>query len=130
MDEERLQAPSIEGADAHGSLRSALLTILDTQMPKEPEGNQPTPVLVLGIDAAWTAHNPSGVALVQRATEGWECLALAPSYDAFLAIAIGEPIDVAVARYSATRQPKPTPLLPWGCQHGCSTSRPRRRRRT
>ena len=50
-DGERLQAPSIEGAKAHGSLRIALLTILDTQMPKEPEGNQPTPVLVRGIDA-------------------------------------------------------------------------------
>ena len=93
MDEERLQAPSIEGADAHGSLRSALLTILDTQMPKEPEGNQPTPVLVLGIDAAWTAHNPSGVALVQRAAEGWQCLALAPSSEAFFALAAGQPWD-------------------------------------
>ena len=51
--------------------------------------NQPDPDIVhcvLGIDAAWTAHNPSGVALVQRAAEGWQCLALAPSYDAFLAL--------------------------------------------
>ena len=49
--------------------------------------NQPDPdngQCVLGIDAAWTAHNPSGVALVQRAAEGWQCLALAPSYEAFL----------------------------------------------
>ena len=109
MDEERLQAPSIEGADAHGSLRSALLTILDTQMPKEPEGNQPTPVLVLGIDAAWTAHNPSGVALVQRAADGWQCLALAPSYDSFLAIAAGEPWDQG--RRAQGSEPDPEALL-------------------
>jgi predicted RNase H-like nuclease len=108
-DEERLQAPSIEGADAHGSLRSALLTILDTQMPKEPEGNQPTPVLVLGIDAAWTPHNPSGVALVQRAANGWQCLALAPSYDSFLAIAAGEAWDQS--RKAQGSEPDPAALL-------------------
>lgn len=50
---------------------------------------------VLGIDAAWTTHNPSGVALAQRAAEGWQCLALAPSYDSFLAIAAGEPLDTS-----------------------------------
>ena len=42
---------------------------------------------VLGIDVAWTAHHPSGVALVQRTTTGWSCLAVAPSYEAF----IGQP---------------------------------------
>ena len=42
---------------------------------------------VLGIDAAWTAHHPSGVALVQRTTTGWSCLAVATSYEAF----IGQP---------------------------------------
>ncbi|CRY92282.1 conserved hypothetical protein [Synechococcus sp. WH 8103] len=108
-DGERLQAPSIEGAKAHGSLRIALLTILDTQMPKEPEGNQPTPVQVLGIDAAWTAHNPSGVALVQRAADGWQCLALAPSYDSFLAIAAGEPWDQG--RKAQGSEPDPEALL-------------------
>ena len=56
--------------------------------------NQPDPdngQCVLGIDAAWTAHNPSGVALVHRAAEDWRCLSLAPSYNAFLALAAGQP---------------------------------------
>jgi predicted RNase H-like nuclease len=42
---------------------------------------------VLAIDAAWTAHEPSGVALVQRVGDTWTCRALAPSYDAFLSLA-------------------------------------------
>ena len=60
-------------------------------MARISEANQLPSALVLGIDAAWTAHNPSGVALVQRAEQGWRCLALAPSYDAFLALAAGHP---------------------------------------
>jgi len=39
---------------------------------------------VLGIDAAWTAPNPSGVALVSRQGGRWTCQALAPSYRSFL----------------------------------------------
>ena len=35
---------------------------------------------VLGIDAAWTTTNPSGVALVALVGERWRCVALAPSY--------------------------------------------------
>ena len=42
--------------------------------------------VVLGIDAAWTAHNPSGVALAVEATGGWRLAALAPSYSAFEAL--------------------------------------------
>jgi predicted RNase H-like nuclease len=49
--------------------------------------------LVLGIDAAWTAHQSSGVALVQRQGEFWRCLALAPSYSCFIALADGIPVD-------------------------------------
>jgi predicted RNase H-like nuclease len=41
-------------------------------------------VIVLGIDAAWTAGQPSGVALVRRSGRRWRCLALAPSYAAFV----------------------------------------------
>lgn len=48
---------------------------------------------MLGIDAAWTAHQPSGVALVQRLGECWRCLALAPSYSCFIALADGIPVD-------------------------------------
>ena len=47
-------------------------------MARISEANQLPSALVLGIDAAWTAHNPSGVALVQQAEQGWRCLALAP----------------------------------------------------
>ena len=39
--------------------------------------------VVLGIDAAWTAHNPSGVALATDTGEGWRLVAAAPSYAAF-----------------------------------------------
>ena len=48
---------------------------------------------VLGIDAAWTAHNPSGVALVRtNPDQRWECVALAPSYDAFVSVADGNSV--------------------------------------
>ena len=44
--------------------------------------------VVLGIDAAWTAGQPSGVALVRSARGRiWNCIALAPSYESFLTIA-------------------------------------------
>ena len=39
---------------------------------------------VLGIDAACTAHQPSGITLVQNTVSGWSCLAVAPGYDTFI----------------------------------------------
>jgi len=48
---------------------------------------------VLGIDAAWTDHQPSGVALVQQQGERWRCRAVTPSYASFLALAEGFPVD-------------------------------------
>ena len=78
-------------------------------MPREPLASQPPPALVLGIDAAWTAHNPSGVALLHRAAEGWQCLALAPSYEAFLALAAGQPWDQN--RKAQGSEPDPAALL-------------------
>lgn len=48
---------------------------------------------ILGIDAAWTATEPSGVALVRNSGSTWECLAVAPSYQSFLESAAGTPID-------------------------------------
>ena len=57
-----------------------------------------TPVaggLVLGIDAAWTAHQPSGVALVRQRGDAWSCAALAPSYQSFIDLAHGTPVDWA-----------------------------------
>lgn len=38
---------------------------------------------VLGIDAAWTAKNPSGVALVVAGENGWSLARVSPSYAAF-----------------------------------------------
>ena len=64
---------------------------------------------VLGIDAAWTAHNPSGVALVQRKAKGWQCLAVAPSYDSFLAEASGLPWDPE--QKATGSRPDPAALL-------------------
>ena len=55
------------------------------------EGSTPMEVdmtSVLGIDAAWTSKNPSGVALVRSQPGlGWECIALAPSYEDFINLA-------------------------------------------
>lgn len=46
----------------------------------------PSPAVVLGIDAAWGTREPSGVALVRRDIDGWHCLAVAPSYESFIAL--------------------------------------------
>ncbi len=64
---------------------------------------------ILGIDAAWTAHQPSGIALVQRTNAGWSCLALAPSYETFFAQASGQVCD-AQQKASGSR-PDPQALL-------------------
>jgi len=45
--------------------------------------------VILGIDAAWTAKNASGVALVVQGRRGWRCEALAASYQEFLKSAYG-----------------------------------------
>lgn len=50
---------------------------------------------VLGIDAAWTEKNPSGVALVCGSSDDWTCRALAPSYASFLASCQGTPVNWA-----------------------------------
>ena len=64
---------------------------------------------VLGIDAAWTAHQPSGIALVQNTGSGWSCLAVAPSHKAFIAQASGQPWD---PQQKATgSRPNPAALL-------------------
>ena len=44
--------------------------------------------IVLGIDAAWTIKEPSGIALIARATEGWRLLAAASSYQAFISASL------------------------------------------
>ena len=66
-------------------------------------------ICVLGIDAAWTAHHPSGVALVQRTTTGWSCLAVATSYEAFIAQASGRAWDPG--QKATGSRPDPATLL-------------------
>ena len=68
--------------------------------------NQTTADVVLGIDAAWTAHQPSGVALVQRKGSHWQCKALTPSYDSFLAYVSGQPQDPATKARGSEPDPK------------------------
>jgi predicted RNase H-like nuclease len=46
-------------------------------------------VSVLGIDAAWTLTQPSGVALVSKTSAGWALVAADSSYDAFYVRANG-----------------------------------------
>lgn len=38
---------------------------------------------VLGIDAAWTEKEPSGVALLMKNGERWHCVRVTPSYESF-----------------------------------------------
>lgn len=52
-------------------------------------------VAVLGIDAAWTEHEPSGIALLSEDAGGWRCVAVAPSYETFLVLAGGTPVPWA-----------------------------------
>ncbi len=56
---------------------------------------------VLGIDAAWTEKEPSGVSLLEGSPGGWRCVAVAPSYDSFLSLAEGTPVEWA-AKYAGT----------------------------
>ena len=48
---------------------------------------------ILAIDPAWTSGKPSGIALLRGAGRDWACIALAPSYAQFVALAEGTPID-------------------------------------
>lgn len=65
--------------------------------------------VVLGIDAAWTPHHPSGVALVRSRGSRWECIAVAPSYASFgervdwHARPAGAPVDCDALIATATR---------------------------
>ena len=51
-------------------------------------------VSILAIDAAWTATEPSGVALVSDEDKGtWVCRSVAPSYASFISLAKGCPVN-------------------------------------
>jgi predicted RNase H-like nuclease len=57
------------------------------------EGESATVSAILGIDAAWTAGRPSGVALLDEQGGRWHCVALAPSYAQFDGLAAGRAVD-------------------------------------
>jgi predicted RNase H-like nuclease len=58
------------------------------------QGAEPTVgMTILGIDAAWTTTEPSGVALVTFDGHQWVCRGLAPSYQQFSELAGGQPVD-------------------------------------
>jgi predicted RNase H-like nuclease len=48
---------------------------------------------VMGIDAAWTARQPSGVALCVERGGRWACRGVAPSYSEFVGCADGKRVD-------------------------------------
>jgi predicted RNase H-like nuclease len=62
---------------------------------------------LVALDAAWTATEPSGVALVQGGPAGWRCVAVAPSYDDFLAQAKGEATDWFSRKFTGTQPDVP-----------------------
>ena len=62
--------------------------------------------LILGIDAAWTATEPSGVALVSHASGQWRCLAVAPSYNSFVALAASNAVDWTARPLASAPDPK------------------------
>lgn len=64
------------------------------------------PKAVLGIDAAWTLTNPTGLALVTDRGEGWELADIAGSYKDFLAI----PGDPPILRHQGS-VPDPAALI-------------------
>ena len=58
---------------------------------------------VLGIDAAWTGTQPSGVALAEETERGWRLKAVASSYARFEALAGLAPEHSCAARDEARR---------------------------
>jgi predicted RNase H-like nuclease len=48
---------------------------------------------ILALDPAWTATEPSGVALLTQVKDRWKCVALSPSYSQFVDLANGTPVD-------------------------------------
>lgn len=62
----------------------------DGGFPKEAhEGTVSNMSTVLGIDAAWTDREPSGVAIVAKKNGAWTLVAVSPSYQIFHRLASG-----------------------------------------
>jgi len=62
---------------------------------------------VLGIDAAWTVSQPSGLALVAETAMGWRLVAVEASYQRFLTQAHGLPRE----EHPTGSKPGPEALL-------------------
>ncbi len=65
--------------------------------------------VVLGIDPAWTVSNPSGVALLTGKGGRWRCLGVAPSYEGFIALAQGIPVNWGMSAKAGA--PPPAEIL-------------------
>ena len=66
-------------------------------------GDRKEPVTaVLGIDAAWTTTQPSGVALLSNASGRWRCVGLAPSYASFVTLAARDRVDWTAAKIAGS----------------------------
>jgi len=74
---------------------------------------------VLGIDAAWTEGQPSGVALIQGEGDRWRVVCAAPSYEAFLTANCGTPVDWNARRFNWAK-PSITELI--GAARAMATS--------
>lgn len=65
--------------------------------------------VVLGIDAAWTASQPSGVALVGETVDGWALKVVSPSYGKFCSTVNDGPVEavalIAACAVHAGREP-------------------------
>jgi predicted RNase H-like nuclease len=57
---------------------------------------------ILGLDAAWTEGQPTGVALIEEAGSGWRVSAVAPSYDTFIRLARGLAVDWNEPRFDGS----------------------------
>ena len=55
--------------------------------------------ILLALDAAWTATEPTGVALVASERERWRVIAVAPSYDSFVDLARGKALNWAQPQF-------------------------------
>lgn len=77
---------------------------------------------ILGIDAAWTAGQPAGVALVEKSGGIWRTVAVAPSYGAFIALADGNSVDWDGTRPSGRWPPISELLAAADRLSGCGVS--------
>jgi len=65
---------------------------------------------ILALDAAWTTTQPTGVALAAARESGWQIVAVAPSYDAFVELAAGTPVDWNQRRFTGSAPSVPALL--------------------